>query len=549
METVAHPFLTRRSLSINIRLCNDLPRRVRGSHTQLGETDLLPKKQTAARSTRLVRAATADGLFDIMPWRAAKWWIVCGVSLAVVLVTVGAVCLRARAAAIDYVETATIKRGDVVSTLEVEGSAESAQNLNITCQVGGGSTILWIVPDGSHVREGDELVRFDSSGVEEQLSQQTIVVERAKAAQIAAEHELAAARLAVTEYVEGTFVELAEQADVAIATANYHLELARKNQEATQRLVRRGFAPVLQLEAGKFTVEQAELQLAIARRTKSVLQEYNRPKMTQELVSRAETAAALVRSATSEYELEQKRLARYHKQLERCVVRAPRSGLAIHANDPGASSSGTPQIELGATVRARQKVIWLPDLSKMQVRALVHESSVSRVCRGQPAVVTVRGRELPAVVTEIASQPVRMRSSQEHLKYFMVSALIEEPSPRLRPGETADLTLLLNYRPNVLRTPVETVVKSDEGVYVWLEGDGGIEPRRIELGEIGGGMAEVRRGLKEGDQVVIDPRDNLPDAESVFDAHGGRDRSRFGVSAPVFKGLASWLRSLRRPST
>lgn len=484
-----------------------------------------------------------------MPLRRPRWHIVCGASLAVVIGTAVGVSVCARSAAIDVVETATIRRGDVVSTLEVEGSAESARNLDIKCQVGGGSTILWIVPDGSQVQKGEELVRFDSSGVEELLSQQTIVVERAKAAQIAAEHELAAAQLALPEYVEGTFVELIEQADATIATASYNLQLAQKGLAATKRLVRRGFAPATQLEAGGFAVEQGRLQLDIARRAKSVLQEYNRPKMIQDLVSRVDTATALVRSATAEYELEQKRLARYHKQLERCIVRAPRSGLAIHANDPDRSSDGTPQIDLGVMVRARQSVIWFPDLSTMQVSALVHESSVSRVRRGQAAVVNVRGRELPAIVTEVANQPVRMRSSQQHLKYFMVWALIEQPSPGLRPGETADLTLLLNYRPNVLRTPLETVVKSDDGAYVWLEGDDGIEPRRVELGEIGDGMVEVRRGLKEGDHVVIDPRDSLPDADSIFEAHAARDRSRFGIATPVFKGIAGWLRSARGPST
>ncbi|MGH7137235.1 MAG: efflux RND transporter periplasmic adaptor subunit, partial [Pirellulales bacterium] len=478
-----------------------------------------------------------------------RWPIVCGVSLAVVISTAVAVSVRARSAAIDVVETATVRRGDVVSTLEVEGTAESARNLDIKCQVGGGSTILWIVPDGSQVQKGEELVRFDSSAVEDLLSQQTIVVERANAAQIAAEHELAAARLALPEYVEGTFVELVEEADAAIATASYNLQLAQKSLTATKRLVRRGFAPATQLEAGGFAVEQARLQLEIARRAKSVLQEYNRPKMIQELASRVDTAAAMVRSATAEYELEQKRLARYHKQLERCVVRAPRSGLAIHANDPDRSSDGIPQIDVGAVVRARQSVIWFPDLSTMQVSALVHESSVSRVRRGQRAVVKVRGRELPAVVGDVANQPIRMRSSQQHLKYFMVSALIEEPSPGLRPGETADLTLLLNYRPDVLRTPLETVVKSDDGAYVWLEGDDGIEPRRVELGEIGDCMAEVRRGLEEGDHVVIDPRDSLPDAESIFEAHSARDRNRFGFATPVFKDIVGWLRSARGPST
>lgn len=434
----------------------------------------------------------------------------------------------ARPAHVESVETATIHRGDVVSTLQVEATLESSHNLDIKCQVAGGSTILWLVPDGSHVEEGDELVRFDSSPVEDLLSQQAIVVERAKAAQIGAEHELAAARLALPEYVEGTFVELDEEADVAITTAEYNLRLAEKVLDANQRLVRRGFVRPVQLEPSRFAREQAKLQLAIAHRAKTVLEAFNRPKMTQDIQSRIDTAAALVRSTTAEYELEQKKLARYHKQLERCVVRAPRRGLAIHANEPGRSSSEAPAIDVGAIVRARQAVIWLPDLAAMQVRGVVHESSVLKVRRGQPALVHVRGRELPAVVSEVAAQPMRMRSSQQHLKYFMVCAEINEPSPRLRPGETADLTLLLNYRPNVLRTPLDSLLKSDAGAYVWIDGEDGVQPRRIELGDVGDRMAEVRRGLNEGERVVMHPRDSVPNADSLFDAAPQSGAHRFG---------------------
>ncbi|HVX15125.1 MAG TPA: hypothetical protein VHC22_28290 [Pirellulales bacterium] len=439
--------------------------------------------------------------------------------------------LASRPPVAEEIETATIKRGDVVTTIEVEGSAESTSNLDIKCRVAGGSTILWIVPDGSLVKAGDELVRFDSSAVEETLSQQTIVVEQARAAQIAAEHELAAARLAVTEYVEGTFVELDETAAVNIATAENNLRLAQQTLASAKRLARRGFITPTQVEPSQFAVSQAELELEVARRAKSVLETYNRPKMTQDLITRRDVAVAQVRATTAEFELAQRRLAHYHEQLEHCVMRAPRGGIAIHANDPGRALGAAPQIELGAFVYERQNIFWIPDLSTMQVQALVHESSVLRVRPGQPASVRVRGRDLPAVVRSVANQPVPIRRSHEHLKFFLISAVINAPSPGLRPGETVDLTLLIKYRPDVLRTPLETVVKAEDGAYVWVDGDEGIEPRRVELGELGDAMAEVRGGLEAGDRVVIRPRDHLPEVDSLFGSPGDRRRQRFGAGS------------------
>lgn len=473
-----------------------------------------------------------------MAWRTRKWRWTAGALILASLALLAAAALRP--APVENIETATVRRGDVVATLEVEGAVESSHNLEIKCQVAGGSTILWLVPDGSQVEAGDELVRFDSSSVEDLLSQQAIVVERARAAQIAAEHELAAARLALPEYVQGTFVALDEEAGAAITTAQYNLRLAEQMLDANRRLVRRGFAGPVQLEPSRFAVEQAKLQLDISCRAKAVLESYNRPKMTQDLKSRIDTAVAMVRSTTSEYELERRKLTRNHKQLECCVVRAPHRGLVIYANDASRSSDGVLQIDVGAVVRARQTVFWLPDLSAMQVRVLVHESSVLKVRPGMQAVVRVRGRELPATVSEVATQPVHMRSSQRHLKYFSVCARIAGTSPGLRPGETADLTLLLNYRPNVLRTPVDTLFKSDAGAYVWIEGQDGIEPRHIELGEVGDRMAEVRDGLDEGEHVVMHPRDSVPDADRLLlETQPDRRGKRFG--SRLLNKTRGWL--------
>lgn len=465
--------------------------------------------------------------------RRRRWaWCLCVVALLGVVASVTASVAWHSAASAQTFETASVHRGDVVATIEAEGNVESAHNVEIACQIDGGSTILWIVPDGTRVNAGDELVRFDSSAVEDLLSQQAIVVEQAKAAQIAAQHELAAARLALAEYVEGTFTELNEEADVAIVQAEHDLRLAQRMLAANKKMMRLGFMTPTQLEASEFGVEQAELKLDIALRTKTVLETYNRPKMTQDLRSRVETAAALARSTTAEFELAQSQLARCHRQLDNCIVRAPRSGLAIHANSPGRSFGESLQIELGALVRQRQPIIWLPDLSTMQVRSLVHESSVSRVRPGQRATVKVRGHELPAVVTLVANQPAPMRRSQQHLKYFVVLAQIEEASPGFRPGESADLTILLDYRPDVLCVPLETIMKEDDGVFVWVDDDGELEERRVELGALGDESAEIRGGLCGGEQLLVNPRDKLPELGLPDDSTSDAEQSGFD-RAPV----------------
>ncbi|HEV3023272.1 MAG TPA: biotin/lipoyl-binding protein, partial [Pirellulales bacterium] len=122
--------------------------------------------------------------------------------------------------------TAPVRRGDLLITVVKDGNLESAKNLEIKCQVPGALTILEIAPDGSYVRQGDILVRLDSSLLEDAILAQQIVQARAQAARISAEKTFAAAKIAVDEYREGTFVQLLEQLEVAMTVAKQNLASA-----------------------------------------------------------------------------------------------------------------------------------------------------------------------------------------------------------------------------------------------------------------------------------------------------------------------------------
>ena len=66
--------------------------------------------------------------------------------------------------------TYNVKRGELLITVTEDGNVESANNVDIKCQVSGGSSILWIVEDGTEVQAGDKLVEFDASTIEDQIN-------------------------------------------------------------------------------------------------------------------------------------------------------------------------------------------------------------------------------------------------------------------------------------------------------------------------------------------------------------------------------------------
>ena len=70
--------------------------------------------------------------------------------------------------------TYKVSRGDLSVTVTENGMLESSNNEEIKCMVKGGSTVLWVIETGTIVETGEELVRMDTSLIEDNITQQQI---------------------------------------------------------------------------------------------------------------------------------------------------------------------------------------------------------------------------------------------------------------------------------------------------------------------------------------------------------------------------------------
>jgi multidrug efflux pump subunit AcrA (membrane-fusion protein) len=227
-----------------------------------------------------------------------------------------------------------VRRGELVISVTQSGEVQSGSNKDIKCLVEGGSTILWIVEDGSQVKQGDELVRLDASKIEDGISQQKIAYEKARAAHIQAESDRVVAELAVTEYLEGTFRAALQLAQSNIAIAEENLRSANNRLEYTERMFRKGYVGAVERDAQRFAVEHAALELDLKRTEEDVLSRFTKPKTLEELRSKFKAADAKMLSEAAALDLEATRLARLEAQKDGCVIRAPADGMAIYPQVP-----------------------------------------------------------------------------------------------------------------------------------------------------------------------------------------------------------------------
>ncbi len=441
-------------------------------------------------------------------------WLLAGV---VVLAggTVGARQLWLSKAATNPNATATthtVKREQLIVTVNEDGNLESAKNLDIKCEIAGGSAILWIIDDGTVVEAGAELVRLDQSNLEEQFRTQKGVYEKALASQIQAETDADAAEISVEEYVEGMYLKEMQLCEAQIKIALENQRSAQNILEHSLRMSRKGFVTPLQVEADQFAVQRSELDLKAAETSKTVLAKFTRAKTVKDLEGKRDAAKARNRSETAAVELEQGKLKRLEGQLAKAVIKAKQPGMVVYYKEGSRFGSSSTPIALGTVVRESQTIIQLPDLTQMQAKVPIHESKVELVKAGMRASLKVLDRSLQGTVMYVGNQPEQKSWGQSAVKEYPAIVRIDSDATNLKPGMTADVEILISDTKDVLTVPVAAVVDQAGSQFCWVQSASGPERRPLVLGATNDKMVEVKGGVLEGDQVILNPRAVVPDA-------------------------------------
>ena len=154
---------------------------------------------------------------------------------------------------------------------------------------------------------------------------------------------------------------------------------------------------------------RAKLDLAASQEELNVLETYTKKRTEAELKAKAEELVREVERVKLEAEAEMTKaqktlqtrqqtlasereiLAKLKEQIDACTLRAPQDGQVVYANLGSNSrrSDGSASIELGATVRERQDIINLPDITQMKVECRIHESLISSIREGVPARIRI----------------------------------------------------------------------------------------------------------------------------------------------------------------
>lgn len=428
-------------------------------------------------------------------------------------------------AMIDPIMT-SVTRGEFVSQVLDQGEIQSSENVEIRCEVrarNGSMTVLSVVPEGTLVKPGDFLVQLDSTSFEKELEQQNLAMATAETSVIQAETGLASAIATKEQYIKGTFEEEKRKilneiydADSQITTAKQNLNQAIDTLAHSKKLLAKGFITQQTFESDKFAVKNAEIGLEkgnnsklLAEKKLEVLEQITFKKEEVQLEADIKAARVKLTSENKAFAVEKEKLAEIEEMIAKCTINVPEgvSGQVVFAKE--SSRGGNDWVlEEGTTVRENQVLVRLPNPDKMEVKALINEQSITRIDPNMPATIKVdalNNTTLTGIVTKVNQYAESSGWGGSSVRKYAVIVKILSPPPTLKPGMNASVTIQVQYEPDVLIAPIQTVYGVQDKQYCLTRNGDSWDTIEVEIGGDNSQMVYIKDGLEEGQQLVMNP--------------------------------------------
>lgn len=466
------------------------------------------------------------------------------IAAAVVFLILAYVVLRPSKRNGAATEYHVVKRGDFTVSVVEGGTLAAVSEVSIRSEVEGTARIISIVPEGSYVKRGDLLVELDSANAQDQVNQQQIAYEKAKFAVEQAKAQLEIQRLATNseylaarlkwelavidrdKYEQGQRLVNRIEARNKLVQAQAQLAVNLDTYINSTNLAAKGYEAKNKVDSDGLNVTNTLNSMVVASNSLWMLEKFDEKKQSAQFESDVlQTRQDLDRvikqneRKMDQYEadlitqsntltLNEDKLERDKKNLAATKIYAPQDGLVVYQISESRFSSES-LIEAGATVRNRQELIKLPDLSRMKVTVKVHESHINMVRPGLPAFVVLDSmpdERFRGVVGKVAPLPdTQARFGNPNLKVYNTEVLLTDTLPNVKPGVSAKAEIIITTVANTLSVPIQAVTSYRGKQSVYRLNGSKAEPVPVEVGVFNTKFIEITKGLNEGDRVLLSP--------------------------------------------
>ena len=436
--------------------------------------------------------------------------------------------------------SATLNKQTLSATVSATGNIQPESDAKLSFQVAGQMAEV-LKQQGDRVVKGEAIARLDTTDLSIAVSQAEASIQQAKTNVSNAEQAMIVAQANYSRTVEGT-----RPADVAAAQAAYAaalesytkvkkgptpqdlgtVEAGLRNAEAALKQAKFaydlafrvnpagiGASPAaLQLEQATNAYNSAKAQydkVALGADNAQVAAAYQQVQSAKAALDKAkeparsfdvdqvnaqrQQAGLQLDNARTALKLAELQAQSAKRKLEQATLTAPKDGvLSVLTAKVGEMTAGTP-------------IATLVDDSKLHIDITVDEIDVAKVKTGQDVVVTLDalpGTELRGKVERISPTSTTLNG----VVSYVVRVVLSQASQNLRTGMTANASIVLDKRENVLVAP-NWAVRRDRQTnksYLTIKNGDKTSEVEVQVGLKNETFTEIISGASEG-QVVVAP--------------------------------------------
>lgn len=462
--------------------------------------------------------------------------------------------------------TARIERGNLRNTVTATGALQAVTTVQVGSQASG--TIAALYADfNSVVKKGQVIAQLDPSTAKAQVEQARANLEQARASLANARAAVVNSRAGVSDAQARSLAARStvqnNQAGVSGAQANVAVLKAQQDDAMSllkqqESLLKAGVIAQRDYDVAVTTYKTAEA------RYKQAVAQLDQAKLAEQSASSAGIA-----QSQAAIEQSQAQVAQSQAQVQQATAQVQQAQAALNVAEVNLSHTTitspidgvvvSRDVNVGQTVAASLSAPTLftiaNDLTQMQVIANIDQADIGLVENAKSVRFSVDafpGKEFDGKIAEMRLNPVNV----QNVVTYNVVINVENPEQKLKPGMTANLTITIDERNDVLKVPnaalrftpqdgsrqrTRTQGQSGEAAQgqrrqrqqgenagggensgrgnfapasapvlegqtriVWVMGQNGQpERRRIKVGLSDGAATEVVEGeLKEGDMVI-----------------------------------------------
>lgn len=321
------------------------------------------------------------------------------------------------------------------------------------------------------------------------------------------------------------------------------LQVARKEEgqakstlDGTRRLFAKSFVTKIDLERDELAAENNRLKVQTAQTARDLFLKYEFFKSAEEAlnkhseavrelvrarkaaVSKLAQARARLKSAQGQFNIQSRQKKDLYEQLDKCVLTARKSGLVVYGGGRDDMYGGEERIREGATVRERQTILTIPDVTRMSVRVKIHESYIKKIKKGLKVRITADAfpdKVLEGEVSNVGVLPdSQNRWMNPDMNVYLTTITIHGAQDWLKPGMSTKVEIIVNRLADVVYVPVQAVSPYNGQRVCYVANGGKPERRVVEVGEFNDEFIELKSGLREGEKVLLRPAGKSPAEET-----------------------------------